>query len=66
MGTRGVECDKRGDSLPDPRNAAQQGHPADAPARALKIVGILTNAFVIYRCGSRRGAADAQAVRRLL
>ena len=35
---------------------------ADAPVGAIKIRRILKDAFPIYRCNSRRGAADAQAV----
>ena len=45
--------------------AAQPAHPADAPAGAIKIVGISTIAFLIYLSRSPRGAADGQAVRRL-
>ena len=43
--------------------AAQHGLPADAPAGAIKIVGFLKVAFLIYRSFPRMGAAEAQAVR---
>jgi hypothetical protein len=47
------------------RGTAQHAHPADVPAGALKIGRFLKIAFPIYRSCTRRGAADAQSVRRL-